>query len=717
VDCILNGLGTTYQKCGLLPSVLREVKLGKRTLPVLGSRVPNELAEAFFEAFEALVRYFDASNWLWGGLGITNPSVVALHHDDTLPWRRDLVAAIQDDSLLGTLLSAVEYVELEASVPPEVDLTFALHHVQRVNRTMASWAAGIFEPNDDLDIISYTELEQSLLVLAKDFEMMRALGYVTLVDWYLDRLRIIEADLENIEAGICGKVSVRIDQRLVLTRSAFNAELTITNDDEVAPVTNVSATILIRRSDDRAVIANDVFVVDGPTVEGFGSDGLGGLAVSPMASATLRWLMIPLPDAAPTRDAHFDISGRFSFNQAGIPTVVPLYQETITVKPDPRLFVRYFWETDVYGDDPFTEERETPVPFTIAAMVINRGYGSARTVTLSTSQPAIAANEKGVLIDFTIVGTQVQGQPVAPSLNVAIGEVSPVSTKSVRWIMTSTLSGRFIGFNATFQHVSELGDPRLSLLEGVEVLRLKHTVRVDYPYDDGQWDFLVDAVSDLEGAADAVHTSGDEVYDVFAAVADVRSVTILSRTDIAAEVRVGLTYLASGSDGPTPPSVSGMAYIRFPVDTVWISGMRLVAVQTSTGRWMHADNFWRSTGYVMYSDVSRADPTRTSQHLVRPSRGRSSRAAPVFSDDIHLFDTTGVGESYILHFAVGVGSVPSVWVEAISISSVTLRWTPVGSAEAYVVEARGDEYVYLSYVESLSNTLIPRTPCVYVFLR
>ncbi len=70
----------------------------------------------------------------------------------------------------------------------------------------------------------------------------------------------------------------------------------------------------------------------------------------------------------------------------------------------------YFFQRDVLSDDPFTEEVEPSVPFNLAAMVQNIGPGEANNVSIKSAQPKIIENEKGLLIDFQIIASEVDGQ-------------------------------------------------------------------------------------------------------------------------------------------------------------------------------------------------------------------------------------------------------------------------------------------------------------------
>ena len=48
----------------------------------------------------------------------------------------------------------------------------------------------------------------------------------------------------------------------------------------------------------------------------------------------------------------------------------------------------------------------------------------------------------------------------------------------------------FINYTATFEHIDPLGNPRLSLIQGVEIHQMVHMVQAPGAWDDGQPDFL-----------------------------------------------------------------------------------------------------------------------------------------------------------------------------------------------------------------------------------
>jgi hypothetical protein len=100
--------------------------------------------------------------------------------------------------------------------------------------------------------------------------------------------------------------------------------------------------------------------------------------------------------------------------------------------------LKYLHQRDVFSDGPFTDVVEPSIPFNRAVMVQNRGYGLAKTFRITSAQPQIVENEKGLLIDFQIIATEVAGRNLVPSLTADFGNIDPGRTAIGRWLMTST---------------------------------------------------------------------------------------------------------------------------------------------------------------------------------------------------------------------------------------------------------------------------------------
>ncbi|KAH3691281.1 hypothetical protein DPMN_192031 [Dreissena polymorpha] len=75
---------------------------------------------------------------------------------------------------------------------------------------------------------------------------------------------------------------------------------------------------------------------------------------------------------------------------------------------------------------------EPVVPFSLAVMVMNKGYGIARALKLTSGQPEIIENDKGLLIAFKIIGAKMGMNPITPSLTVDFGDITSSQTKTAQ---------------------------------------------------------------------------------------------------------------------------------------------------------------------------------------------------------------------------------------------------------------------------------------------
>ena len=116
------------------------------------------------------------------------------------------------------------------------------------------------------------------------------------------------------------------------------------------------------------------------------------------------------------------------------------------MQPSPQLYLKYFLQRDVFADDPYTPEIEPSIPFPLAVMVQNKGYGVADNFQITSAQPTIVDNQKGLLISFQIISTEIAGQPATPSLTANFGDLAPGAIKIGEWWMISTLEGLFINY-------------------------------------------------------------------------------------------------------------------------------------------------------------------------------------------------------------------------------------------------------------------------------
>ncbi len=310
------------------------------------------------------------------------------------------------------------------------------------------------------------------------------------------------------QAGTCARVEIQLSQDVAITRTAFRATLTIGNSPVNVQIQNLKVELDIR--DARSNPANAKFGISNPVLTSL-SDVVGGGTIAPGAQGTAVWTILPTRDAAPLANTIYTVGGTISYTLDGVNLSLPLFPAPITVKPDPLLQFHYFLQRDVFGDDPFTPEVEPSEPFSLGLLVVNKGAGTAHNMTITSSQPKIVDNQKGLQIAFQLLGASINGQPVSPSLTAALGNIAPGKTADADFLLLSSLQGTFLSYSATFKHKDDLNNPRTSILDSVDTHFLEHVVRIVDPADDGKPDFLFFSTdpltTDLDPVPDAVWSS------------------------------------------------------------------------------------------------------------------------------------------------------------------------------------------------------------------
>lgn len=343
-----------------------------------------------------------------------------------------------------------------------------------------------------------------------------------------------------------------------MTRTAFRATLKIGNESP-QPLGNVNVSLDIRDAD--GLPTNDLFGVAEPLVDGL-ADVAGGGTIPPgmpgePMEATAEWLLIPTDEAAPTEEPSvYTVGGTLSYVTGGNQVTIPLFPAEIRVRPDAKLFLNYFLQGQVYSDNPFTPDIVEPAePFSLGLLVRNEGFGIAQKMHIMSGQPTIVDNQSGLPIAFQIIGTQVGMHEHSPSLNVDFGDIGPDESAVARWRLTSSLQGRFIKYDATFEHLNGLNIPGLSLIDAVDIFELNHIVKLDGPGADGLPDFLVNNTAEGGCAGDSSGAPGDDIPDCVHS----SDGSVLSVRTIASAI----------SDGPPTP-MDQIVMLTVPVtDTGW----------------------------------------------------------------------------------------------------------------------------------------------------
>ncbi|MHC9510382.1 Ig-like domain-containing protein [Kangiella sp. M94] len=306
------------------------------------------------------------------------------------------------------------------------------------------------------------------------------------------------------EDSVCAVVKIEILQELTLERQGFEAELKISNVLDDKSIDNIDVDVWFKDENQEDVLASSdpnntdaKFFIRVQSMDNI-LDVNGSGYIQAGDEAVIRWLIIPSPGASNGREQGtlYFVGADFNYTLDGEADTIKVAPDNIYVKPMPLLTLDYFLPRDVIGDDPFTDEVEAPEPFSLGVRVQNNGNGTAKSLKIDSAQPKIVENKQGLLINFELLSSYVQDEPVENSLLLNFGDIESNQSKVGRWQMEVTLSGKFTEFGATYTHASELGGELTSLLEATNTHFLIHDVLVDLPGRDNVRDFLAE---DLEG--------------------------------------------------------------------------------------------------------------------------------------------------------------------------------------------------------------------------
>jgi hypothetical protein len=520
--------------------IARERMYGERAVSQHGIRTSDPYYAAVEGYIDVMSHLFGrlAEIWLEGG-----------NENDVAEWWSQLVSFTGEVSEAGLRISEAEMLRLVAApLPGGMTAEMIEEVLRRWNRSIDYWSAGIRSVSDvpsgqNPDFIEWIPLELAYTSFAAGHRLAIRSGYRDVFD------AVVTITREQAEfgegGGVCARVKIRLEQEAVIARDGFRATLELVNDG-LARLENVGVDVVIRSEDGQVV--NDLFGVKFEEAAVLSAvDGSGILPGNSTGSA--KWLLIPSVDAAPTGPTQYRVGGTLKYRLEGNDVEIAFAEVPITVLPIPRLSLKYFHQRDVYSDDPFTDVLEPSVPYNLALMVDNRGMGTAENFRITSAQPKIVENEKGLLIDFQIVASEVSGEAVSPSLTLGLGDIGPGERRVGRWLLTSTLQGLFIDYSATFEHLDGLGNPRLSILEEVSIHEMIRLVRADRDFEDGLPDFLVNEIPDARDLPDTLYLSDGTTNDV-----SLVQVATPNRTPTAVNLEVTLTA----------PMPSGWAYLRVP---------------------------------------------------------------------------------------------------------------------------------------------------------
>ena len=339
-------------------------------------------------------------------------------------------------------------------------------------------------------------------------------GYEGAWDLAVNELKIARQENMKGENSVCSKVKLEIEQKMTMTRQAVRGTLTVTNGSTEAAMTDVKLNLVVL--DPEGEVAGTRLMTIAPeSLNGFqGSlDLQSGWTLGAQETGVAKILFIPTKYAAPDVPVPYTFMGTISYVDpfTGLETTRELEPATLEVRPSPNLDLTYFMQRDIFGDDPLTEEVEPMVPSQFSLLINNKGNGDATNVKMVTQQPKIVENEKGLLVEFEILSSQLNGGDKVLALGEAVttdfGTIPAHSQTYAQWWMQCSLTGHFTSYDVNATHVTSYGNPDLSLLDSVTIHELIHSIKV--PANNGTNQKLVGFVCNDESDA---NDTPDKIY-------------------------------------------------------------------------------------------------------------------------------------------------------------------------------------------------------------
>ena len=291
-----------------------------------------------------------------------------------------------------------------------------------------------------------------------------------------DMLQYMETQSENT----CAQVKLEIKQKLVLTRQAFRGTLTIENGSSNA-IEDILVDVNATNMETGFMATSREMQIAIEKIEGFEGEKDGAWRLDAGKKGVATILFIPTKYAAPENLTTYSFGGTLSFKDGSTTQNRSLFPVSLQVKPSPELDLTYFMQRDVYGDNPLTPDVVEPViPAEFSVLIHNKGKGDANNVRMITKKPEIVENEKGLLIDFDIISSSLNGGEKTMALDDDIatqfGTIAAGTASYATWDLTASLMGHFTEYDVNVTHVTDYGNPDLSLLDRVTIHELIHSL-------------------------------------------------------------------------------------------------------------------------------------------------------------------------------------------------------------------------------------------------
>ena len=389
--------------------------------------------------------------------------------------------------------------------------------MQFIHRINNSFFDGNHEDGGHIDSNKILNFLKAVIV---EDEYASKRGFASCAEMWLSEYKVFQEQLNKKSNSVCASVTLQIDQTMTMTRPAYRGTLTVYNGNEETAMTDVRLNLVVKDEDGNT---SHEFQINAENLEGFeGEMSLPGnwtLDAKQTGKATI--LFIPTKYAAPTTDKVYSFGGTLTYIDpfTGLEVTRSLIPVSLTMKPLPDLELTYFMQRDVYGDDPLTTDVVEPMqPAEFALIINNKGYGDAKNVRMLTEQPKIIDNEKGLLIDFNIKSSQVNGDTANLSFGQTIansfGDIPAHSRAYAQWWLESSLLGHFTSYDVEATHITNYGNENLSLLDTVTIHEMIHGFTLKRQEGNDLRGFLVNDITDAEDMPDQVYFTDATQQDV-----------------------------------------------------------------------------------------------------------------------------------------------------------------------------------------------------------
>lgn len=530
---------------------------------------------------------------------------------------QDLMVMLQTSE--EEVLTADNYIKYK---PQNVTKEQYYKFIERLNNTALA-------KTDDGNYIDLSKVAGYVNEINSANEQSVLMGYESTTDMLRKEYALLKGRLEESSSSVCSSITLQFTQKMVMTRQAFRGTLKVFNGNEQEAMKDVKLTLTV--TDEKGNIAmSDKFQVNPEKLEGFNGklDFTDGWTLDAQKEGVATVLFIPTKKAAPTVEIRYAFGGTLSYVDpfTGLEVTRDLTPITLTVKPSPNLDLTYFMQRDIKGDDPLTKEVEPSEEAEFSLLINNLGYGDATNVRMSTNQPEIVDNEKGLKVKFELMSSQLNGQEktlaLGGSVSTDFGTIPAHSTSYAQWWIKSSLLGHFTDYDVTATHLTSYGNKDLSLLNDVTIHELIRSIDVTKG-DKTLKGFMTNDIVDADDTPDMLYLSDGEIEKVNVAASS--SITKTSDTEYTLTIT---------------PSEEGWNYGNLSDPTYGVSALKSVT-RASDGKQISLRNFWQT------------------DRTLRDGKD------PLYENRIHFADQFDGknAESYILTFE----ATPSLMLEVASI--------------------------------------------------